>query len=111
MYIGAAGDAMWGGAADTSYHDVLLAAGLRDAASEAGLTGWPALGVEQILTLDPMIVVGEPGTRDTLCHHAGLAGLHACTDGRVIELPARVLSDPGPTMVDAVAALEAAWHG
>lgn len=111
IYVGAAGDALWGGAADTSYHDVLLAAGLRDAAAEAGFTGWPTLGVEQLLALDPPIVVGEPGTKDTVCHRPGLEALHACTDGRVIELPARVLSDPGPTMADAALALEGAWKG
>jgi iron complex transport system substrate-binding protein len=110
MYVGAVGEALWAGAADTSYHDILLAAGLRDGAAEAGLSGWPTVSIEQLVAIDPDFIVGEFGLQSTLCGRAALHDLTACRLSRVIEINGKILSDPGPVMIDAVEAVDAAWR-
>ncbi|MEN9785638.1 MAG: hypothetical protein RLZZ299_902 [Pseudomonadota bacterium] len=109
VYLSVAGDACWGGAQGTTYHDVLAAAGLRDAATEAGLRGWPQLGAEQLHTLDPDVLVGETGLRAQLCARDAFATLRACgPGGTLVELPGIVVSDPGPGWIDAAEMLRAA---
>ena len=106
LYLSAVGDTAWGGAAGTSYHDVLDLAGFRDVAAAAGLTGWPQLSAEQLLTLDPPHLVGTPGVRASVCGRSALSRLRACgPGGHVHELPDRVVSDPGPGLLDAAEAL------
>jgi iron complex transport system substrate-binding protein len=106
LYVSAIGDTAWGGAAGTSYHDLLELAGFRDVATAAGMTGWPQLSTEQLLMLDPPNLVGSTGLRASVCGRSALAGLRACgPGGRVWELPDRVVSDPGPGLLDAAEAL------
>ena len=106
LYLSAVGDTAWGGAAGTSYHDVLELAGFRDVAAAAGLTGWPQLSAEQLQTLDPPHLVGTTGVRVSVCGRSALARLRACgPGGHVHELPDRVVSDPGPGLLDAAEAL------
>ena len=78
MYIGIYGDRMYGGAAGTSYHDVLVHAGLRDVAAEAGMQGWPELTGEQVLWIDPEVVVTHKHMGAVLCRHAGFELLRPC---------------------------------
>ncbi len=109
LYLSVAGDSCWGGAQGTTPHDVLVTAGLADAASDAGLHGWPQLAAEQLHALDPDVLVGETGLRARLCTRDALAGLRACgANGRIVELPDRVVSDPGPGWIDAAEMLRAA---
>jgi iron complex transport system substrate-binding protein len=108
LYVSSVAGAMWGGAAGTSYHDVLGMVGLRDVATAEGLRGWPQLTVEQLLAWDPEVLLGEDGLRAALCGAGPLAALRACGEGgRVVELPARLASDPGPRRVEAAEALAA----
>lgn len=106
VYVSAYGTSLYGGANHTSYHDVIVHAGLRDAAAEAGLSGWPQLSAEQLLSLAPEVVVTKPGMGALLCRHAGLASLGPCKgQGRILELPGAIADDPGPGMLEATEAL------
>jgi len=105
LYLSVYADRFYGGARGTSYHDVLVAAGLEDAA--AHLDGWPQYAAEQLLTLDPDLLVTREGMRGPICQHPALTHLRACPDD-VIELDGDLLDDPGVGMLDAAEQLRAA---
>lgn len=106
IYLSVYGDRLFGGTVGTSYHDVLEAAGLRDAAARRH-RGWPQYTVEQILELDPDVVVTREGMRETLCAHPVLARLRACP-ADVVEIDGDLLDAPGPGMLDAAEAVHRA---
>jgi len=112
MYISIYGDRMYGGAGRTSYHEVLVHAGLRDVAAEAGLDGWPELTNERILALDPEVILTQQNMGAVICRHAGLAGIKPCSGrGKIVELPWQFLEDPGPSMLDTTEMLyDALWR-
>lgn len=103
LYLGLYGSTLVGGARDTSWHDVLEAAGLHDAAEDR--TGWPSWSAVDVAERNPNVIVTEPGMGARLCSRDGLAQTEACTLGRVAEVDADLLGDPGPTMLDAAEAL------
>lgn len=106
LYLATYADRLYGGAALTSYHDVLVHAGLRDVAAEAGLSGWPSLSTERVLALDPQVIVTKIGMGAVLCRQPGLENSRPCqATGRIVELPAVLLEDPGPPMLEATEAL------
>lgn len=107
LYVGIHGDRLYGGAAGTSFHDVLVAAGLIDVAAEAGFEGWPAYSSEQLLSLDPPWIITNPRTEQTLCRHPGLDALTACRTGQIRSIETDLLTDPGLRMVDAARAVHA----
>jgi iron complex transport system substrate-binding protein len=110
MHLSVYGDTLFGGALETSYHDVLTAAGLRDAASS--YRGWPQYTAEQILTIDPDVIVTSIGMRQRLCERSGLTILRACNaPNHVVEIDGEILGNPGPSMVDAARLVRAAVHG
>lgn len=112
LYLGIYGDRLFGAGDHTSYHDVLVHAGLRDAAAEHGLSGWPELSSERLLTLAPDVIVTRTGMSATLCRHPGLDQLAPCRGaGRIVELDGALLDDPGPSVLDATEALHAAFWG
>lgn len=112
LYLAVYADHLYGGAARTSYHDVIEYAGLTDVAARAGLDGWPELTSERVLALDPEVLVTKPGMGAVLCRHAGFERLKPCRGiGRLIELNGVLLDDPGPIMLDATEALyDAYWN-
>jgi iron complex transport system substrate-binding protein len=112
MYVSIYGDRMYGGAARTSYHDILVHAGLRDVAAEAGMQGWPEITGEQILALDPEVLVTQSNMAQVLCRHAGLERARPCRGrGSVVELEAALMDDPGPSILDATESLyDALWR-
>ncbi|HTN92261.1 MAG TPA: ABC transporter substrate-binding protein [Sorangium sp.] len=111
MYLSGYGGRLFGGTAGTSYHDVLASAGLIDAAA-AVHRDWPEYTPEQVLTLDPDVLVTNTGMRKILCGQAGLDRLRACSaPGGVVELDDALLGDPGPSMLDAALAVREAVHG
>jgi iron complex transport system substrate-binding protein len=111
MYLGTHGGQLFGGTRGTSYHDVLVHGGLVDAAAER-YEGWPALTSEQVLELDPELLVTAEGKADELCHIPGLERLRPCRgEGRIVEVPAAVLIDPGTPMLEAAEAVRRAVHG
>lgn len=111
MWVGAIGNQLYGGASGTSYHDVLVHAGLRDVAAER-FDGWPVYSAEDILALDPELVVTEDGHGQIFCRYPGLASLAACREpDRIVELPDAIASDAGAGMLAATEALRRAVYG
>lgn len=102
-------DKLYGSTVGTSAHDVLLAAGLVDAAAAAGFHDWPDYAPEQILALDPDRIIVATGKAAALRALPALASLRAVRDpAGIIELDAGLLSNAGPLMADAAEALAAA---
>ncbi len=102
MYLSVYGEAMYGGSTGTSYSDVIRYAGLRDLAAEAGFTGWPQYTAEQLITLDPELIISPPGTGDALCSHEHFQSLQVCREpGRIIEVCKGLVSTPGTGILDA----------
>lgn len=99
VYVSVIGQALIGGTQGTSYHDVLVAAGLVDAAADR-YQGWPQYSAEQLISLDPALLVTKTGMGNALCAYPGLERLRACSPGRVIELPPGMIEDPGLTMLE-----------
>jgi iron complex transport system substrate-binding protein len=111
MYITAYGDKLYGGTAGTNYHDVLAYGGVDDVAA-ARYRDWPEYSTEQVLALDPALVVTKPGMTDLLCRRPGFERLRACLPGgHIVEIPGALLDDPGPTMLEAAEALYRAVYG
>lgn len=97
IYLSIYSDRLFGGTVGTSFHDVLVAAGLRDVATERH-RGWPQYSVEDVLELDPEVIVTHDAMARTICDHEVLAGLRACAGG-MVEVDPWLLSDPGPRML------------
>ncbi len=111
LYVGVFGNQMFGGTRGSSYHDVLIHAGLLDVAAER-FQGWPTYNPELLLTLDPEVIVSTPGGHASLCGRAELARLRACTPaGRFAELDSELASDAGFGMLEAAELLHAAVYG
>ncbi len=108
IYLSTYGDLFIGGTAGSSYHDVLSAAGLNDAAA-ADFHGWPTYGVEQLLQLDPDVIVTRAGMAEVLCGHPTLSRLRACPEA-MVEVDGDLLDDPGPGMLEAAETVRAAVY-
>jgi iron complex transport system substrate-binding protein len=104
----------WGStyARGTSFDALVDKAGLVNAATQAGLSGWPQLSKEQVLALDPDIIAlpswssdgkDDPGKfRDGFLNDPVFAGLKAVKNHRVFVLPDRHLQSTSPHMADGV---------
>lgn len=110
MYMSLFGDTLSGGTDGTSYHDVLQAAGVRDVAA-ARYDDWPRLTPEAVLALDPELIVTHDGMAAAICAQPGLDRLRACASGRIVELDAGLLGDPGLRMLEAAELLFDRVHG
>jgi iron complex transport system substrate-binding protein len=111
LFVSKYGKQLFGGTRRTSYHDVIVAAGLRDAAAER-YEGWPSLDAEQVLALDPDVLITKEGMGEVICEHPGMQTLRACgAGGRVVELDIHLVDDPGPPMLEMAEALRRAVHG
>jgi iron complex transport system substrate-binding protein len=109
LYVASYAGKLYGGTAGTSYHDVLEAAGLIDIAAQR-YRDWPNYDPEQLLALDPPLLVTELGMADPICESAWLHALSACarrSAGAIVELESNVLGDPGLGMLDAAEELRA----
>lgn len=105
LYLAVVGTRVFGGTVGSSIHDVMTAAGLVDVAAER-YRQWPDYSPEQVLALDPEVVVAKIGAAATLCGHPALGLLRACrAPGHVLELPAGLLDDAGLGMLEAAEAL------
>lgn len=111
LYLGVHGGSIYGGANGTSFHDILVHAGLRDAATEAGYSGWPSYTAEDLLTINPEWIVTQEGRTEALCRLPGLADLRACRDERVLGIDDRLLSNAAFGMLPAAEALRRAVYG
>lgn len=96
----------------TSFDALAEAAGLVNAATQAGLSGWPQVSKEQVLDLDPDLVVlpswsygtkDDPGKfRTDFLHDLVFSSLKAVKNQRVIVLPDKHLQASSQYMVDGV---------
>jgi iron complex transport system substrate-binding protein len=112
LYLGVIGRGLYGGANHTSYHDVIVSAGLRDALEH--MDGWPELTPEQVLALDPDVLLLHPGTSAALCQRDGLGALRACQGApgtHLVEVASGLLNDPAFGMLPCAEQLRAAVHG
>lgn len=110
MFLTAYAGRIFGGTRGTSYGDVLAAAGVVDAAA-ADYTGWPQYSSEELLRIDPDLIVTKARTPGELCRMPGLERLKACrTPGAFIEVDGDLIEDAGPAMLDAAEAIFAAAY-
>jgi iron complex transport system substrate-binding protein len=99
----------WTAGKDTTADAMLRLAGMRNAAAEAGFEGHANLDAERLIAIDPdVIVVGAPArddvgspTRAVLEGTSAFALLSAVKAGRIVVLPASLLSSDSPCLVDA----------
>ncbi len=105
IYLATYADRLFGGTVGTSYHDILTAAGLDDAAA-ARYRDWPQYAVEDLIALDPDLIVTASGDAAALRRLPGIAGMRACRnpDG-IIEIERGLLDDAGLLMSDAAEAI------
>jgi iron complex transport system substrate-binding protein len=109
MYLALYAGRLFGGTRGSSFHDVLMYAGLRDVAARA-YEGWPQYADEQVLALDPDVIVTRRGMARALCGRPAMAALRACRDGDVIEIDGAILDQPGPGILEAAEAVHAAVY-
>jgi iron complex transport system substrate-binding protein len=101
--------------ADTTAETMIALAGMRNAAGEAGLSGHVPLELERLVTIDPdVIVVGAPArdevgssTKSVLEKTPALGNLAAVKSGRIVVMPASLLSTDSPCLVEAAERLAA----
>jgi ABC-type Fe3+-hydroxamate transport system substrate-binding protein len=112
IYLALYAGKLFGATRGTSYHDVLNAAGLDDLAAQQ-YRAWPQYDPEQLLELDPALIVTGPGMAQALCDNHWYTELRACRAGRsgLIELPSELMGDPGLLMLDAAEALHERVYG
>ena len=113
IFLQVYGGKLYGGTKGSSYHDILDAAGLRDAAADV-FTDWPQYDPEHVLELDPDIIVTLKGAGEGLCRQPGLSTLRACTGrggGRLVEMNAGLLGDAGLGILDAAEVLQGLVYG
>jgi iron complex transport system substrate-binding protein len=105
LFLSTVGNQVQGGTSGTALHDVLTAGGLVDVAA-AAYRGWPAYSAEQLLALAPDLIVTKQGMSASVCAFPGADHLPVChAPGRIIELPAELLDEPGPAMLEAAEAI------
>lgn len=105
MYLSTLGPDLQGGTRGTSYHDILVAAGLIDVAA-TNYRDWPAYAAEQVLALAPEIIVTRQGFAEGICKYPGMDHAPPCRgQGRIVELPGELLDEPGLAMLEAAETL------
>ncbi|HEY2733813.1 MAG TPA: ABC transporter substrate-binding protein [Polyangiales bacterium] len=111
LYLAIYAGKVYGGTIGTSYHDVLEAAGLIDIAA-SGFKDWPQYDTEQLLALDPSLVITDSNMGRELCSNEWLKQLRACRerDG-IVELPEALIGDSGLGMLDAAQELRVRVYG
>lgn len=88
VYISSMGGSLIGGTEGSSYHDLLVLAGLTDAAAGKGYSPWPTYTPEMLLTLDPDLIITEHGQTSSLRSIPGVKRLRAATrPGGIVEMP------------------------
>jgi len=112
IYVSAYGGQLFGGGLRSSYHDVLTAAGLIDAAA-GKFSDFPRYEPEHLLLMDPEIVVTTPASVALFCRISGLANMRACAhDGRgIVGIDDALLGDPGLSMLEAAEELRERVYG
>jgi len=101
LFVSTLGPDLQGGTRGTSYHDIMVAAGLLDVAAES-YRDWPAYSAEQVLALAPEIIVTRQGFSAGICGFPGMDHIGPCRgEGRIVELDGELLDEPGLAMLEA----------
>ncbi len=104
LYVSVYNDQCYGGVKGSSYHDVLVSAGLLDAADKATwdwASAWPQLSAEQVLHLNPDYIITQSGMKNAIKGVPGFDALDAVKADRVIEVDSQLINDPGLLMYEA----------
>lgn len=113
LYVSVYEDQCYGGTAGTSYHDVLVAAGLDDVTDDVPWTwssAWPQFSIEQLIQLNPELIVTQPGMAAQIKSIVGLGELAAVQANQVYEIDATLINDPGLLMYEAASMLHQAVY-
>jgi iron complex transport system substrate-binding protein len=111
IFLSMIGNQVQGGTTGTALHDVLTAGGLLDVAA-ARYRDWPAYSAEQLLDLAPDLIVTKQGMSAAVCAFPGADRLAPCHEpDRIIELPAELLDEPGPALLEAAEAIYRRVYG
>ncbi len=106
----------WTAGSETSFHEMVVLAGGRNLAAEAGVKGHKKLSLETIVTLDPEIIIlsaWQPEASDfleTFRNRPALGRLSAIQNKRVYVLPEKYLTTVSQYIVDATVALARLIH-
>lgn len=96
----------WTAGAGTHPDTILRLAGLRNASAEAGRDGHTPIDFEQILALDPdLIVVGGPPTARLLREEPVLSGLRAVREQRIVVIAPSLMGAASHRLLDAAEVL------
>jgi iron complex transport system substrate-binding protein len=94
-----------------SINEILIAAGLKNAAAEAGVKGHVKLAPEQITQIDPDLILiasgyeRDRGFRQALENDAQLSAVRAVKEKRIVEIEARGVLTVSHHVADAVGSL------
>jgi len=99
---------LWGGTCGSSYHDVIIAAGLLDVApcDPSSWQSWPRFSAEEVASMHPSVIVTSGGKAAQLRAIPTLANT-VLLDAQVVEIEDILLRDPGPAMLHAAEELRA----
>jgi ABC-type hemin transport system substrate-binding protein len=106
IYLNLYDTQLHGGTLGSSYYDVLTAGGLIDVAATgktpSGLdsSAWPRFRVDDILVMNPEVIVTVRGKGRLICAMPGLETLTPCSKpGQIVEVDEGQLNDPGLGML------------
>jgi len=112
MYLSIYAGRLFGGTIGSSFHDMLTFAGVIDAAAAAGYKDWPQYDIEELLALNPELIVTRTGMTAELRAIAGLERVRALRDPKgIVELSSALVEDPGFGLLPAAEAVHAAVYG
>jgi iron complex transport system substrate-binding protein len=107
LYISVLGDSIFGGTSGTSYADMLHYGGVKDLAAKHGFKEWPRYNPEQLLKMNPDLILTQAGMGEIICSHSALSFLAACQpNGHILEMAGKHHLDPGMGLVEAAAQVQ-----
>ncbi len=107
IYLNIVADSFFGGTRSSSYADMLYYGGVQDLAEANGYVEWPRYSPEQILEMNPKLLVTQAGMGEVICSHSSLTHLKACSgEGRILELQGEHHLDPGRGLVRAASQIQ-----
>ena len=111
-YVTVVGNRIYGGTVGTSAHDILHHGGLVDVAAKE-YRGSPNYSAEQLLSLDPPLIVTGTDIGERLCRFTGARNLSACQNSRqgIIEVHPGLLGSAALGIVDAAREVRNAVYG
>jgi len=104
-YVGCFAGKLSGGTQGTSFGDVITAVGFTDAAAAHGYTGWPDYRVEDLIAIDPDVIICPLGNAAEIRRLPGAEHLRAVVHDRLIEVDGGLLAMPGVAILDAAQAV------